>query len=172
MLIDCVSIIPPTLSISLLEPYRSQKHKSLMHCGRCRLWLIKSSIKFHSYTIQHTHTLWFSVVWCTWSCLMEVPSPPHFMRKWKLHPPVSQQKPISMPNYSLCQMKDATINVYEWLVAAVWVIVSRCIERLVCLRARNGQAPSWGYHVVMFFFCFFLITLNYLIMVWLIKKNN
>lgn len=53
-------------------------------------------------------------------------------------------------------MKDATINVYERLVAAAWVIVSRRIECLVCLRARNGQALSWGCHVSLFLLLFLI----------------
>lgn len=58
--------------------------------------------------------------------------------KWKIHNLVSQRlgtKLISMLNYSLCQMKDATINVYERLGVEVWVIVSWRIELGVCLRA-------------------------------------
>lgn len=49
--------------------------------------------------------------------------------------PAPQRKLISMLNYSLCQMKDATINVYDWLGIEVWVIVSWGIELDVCLRA-------------------------------------
>lgn len=70
--------------------------------------------------------------------------------------PLSQPlsiKLISMLNYSLCQMKDATINVYDWLSIEVWVIVSWSIEPDVCVRAvttkhRLAILMHFNYHLI------------------------
>lgn len=65
----------------------------------------------------------------------------------------SQLKPISTLNYSLREMKDAAINVYEWSGIEVWVIVSWGIELGVCLRAvKTARGPAivarFNYHSI------------------------
>ena len=66
-----------------------------------------------------------------------------------------------MLNYSLCQMKDATINVYDWLGIEVWIIVSRGIELAVCLRAVKTRRCL---AIVMHF--------NYHLIVWLCREGH
>lgn len=72
-----------------------------------------------------------------------------------------QQKLISMLNYSLRQMKDATINVYDWLGIEVWVIVSWGIEPDVCFRAVKTKH------------CLAIVMLfNYRSIVWLCREGH